>query len=304
MLKRKFVSSCLAFALLLLPTSSFAASSQSVEPSSSKEAVSEYLKAVQAQDLDKVVHLVVDKRFSNDEEEKKGYKEMLKYKRDQFKKLEILEESSVSADEVKYVVFASAKDGSEENMPITTKKVDGKWRVVITPDDQTKDSKYKRVKEATEKEEVKADIQLSPEIFQAVPKDKDKIPQAQNLMSSALMNYSWWNRLEGTTFYSDATFDFQKNQLLLNYRQWCDSNLGRDITTNVTYTVVKQGFFNDTEWGSVQEPGDNQNNAKQKYLSGSSDGLKGAKLRFKIPVYSNQPNNPGYVSFAGHGELY
>ncbi|MCP3776120.1 DUF4878 domain-containing protein [Paenibacillus sp. MZ04-78.2] len=182
MVKRTLVSSCLAFALFVLPVSSFAASSQSIEPSSSKEALSEYLKAVQAQDVDKVASLVIDKRFSNDEEEKKGYKEMLKYKRDQFNKLEILEESNVSADEVKYVVSVSAKDGSEENMPLTTKKVNGNWRVVITPDDQTKDPKYKKVKEATEKEDVKADIQLSPEVFQAVSEDKDAPSAKPNVL--------------------------------------------------------------------------------------------------------------------------
>ena len=281
----------LVLALTLLP--SMASAETNAEPSSPKQTITSYLKAIKENNVEEIMSLVVDQRYSSQEEMQHSYENMLRYKRNQITKTKIEQELSASNGDVTYVVEMTANDGSVQSSPFTVKNVDGQWRIVVEAGkDMEKDPLYVLKKKATEKEDVKADVQLTP-----APSNPNEVSiQAQ------LMSYNFSQRLEGTKFYSIQTFDFSQNQLMLNYRQWCDSNLGRQITTNITYAVVIEKWGGDTFWGQVQVVENNQSTANQVYISGSNNGLSGAKLRFIIPNYSGP--DEGKVSFSGFGELY
>lgn len=291
MLKFKVSLLSMVLVLALLPTMAFA--QKEGEPTLPKQVITSYLKAIEDRNVDAIMGLVVDQRYFSPEEQKHSYTNMLKYKRNQITKANIEREISASNGDVTYVVEMTSNDGSIESSPFTVKKVDGQWKIVIEAGkDSNKDPLHVIKKQATEQEDVQADVQLSP-----APTNG-----AAFSTNAQLMNYNFWQRLEGTKFYSIQTFDFSQNQLTLNYRQWCDSNLGRIITTNITYAVVIERWGSDTFWGEVQVVENNQNTGHQVTISGNNNGLNGAKLRFIIPTYSRP--DEGQVSFAGFGELY
>lgn len=160
---KKFKFALLSLVLVLSLLSSMAFAETKEELTSPKQAITSYLKAVQDRNVEAIMNQVIDHRYSTQEEQKHSYENMLRYKRNQIAETKIEQELSASNGDVTYVVEMTANDGSVESSPFTVKNVDGKWRVVVDAGKNlTKDPLYTLKKTATEKEDVKADVQLTP----------------------------------------------------------------------------------------------------------------------------------------------
>ncbi|MBN3527033.1 DUF4878 domain-containing protein [Paenibacillus apiarius] len=223
-LRKSFLG--IVLAVSLFPTSVFASNTTIVPAHDTpNQTINSYLTALKEQNISEVIELVIDERYETSNELKESYENMAQYKRNQITDYNVLEETPLSSEEVKYVVSLSAADGSQENTPFHLKKINDDWKVIIQDGDITEDPSYMETKPATEEETVKANIQLSQE---------NVTGESLQIMANQLMDYNWWNRIEGKTFYSNQSFDFSKNQLMLNFRQWWEDNGVNKVEANVT----------------------------------------------------------------------
>ncbi|MFW5434903.1 hypothetical protein [Paenibacillus apiarius] len=120
-LRKSFLG--IVLAVSLFPTSVFASNTTIVPAHDTpNQTINSYLTALKEQNISEVIELVIDERYETSNELKESYENMAQYKRNQITDYNVLEETPLSSEEVKYVVSLSAADGSQENTPFHLKK--------------------------------------------------------------------------------------------------------------------------------------------------------------------------------------
>ncbi|MFA9559463.1 hypothetical protein ACERII_19315 [Evansella sp. AB-rgal1] len=215
-----------------------------------------YLSAVEHQNLTNIIDNVIDLRYTTKEEQ------MLSYARDLMKnrlvEYKILESSPIDEDTYTFITQLSFENGAMEQVPFHLSLVNNDWNVIIGFVSLSTND-YKVLKEglAVEQENI-----VSP------------------LDSSTLCTWNFSGRGAGE-FLSNCRFSINRPSASLNLtvsRQTHAFPSSYPIT--VTYTIVRNRVFGETEHGSVVVTG-HRTRPSNHTIRLNTTTLTDAQIRFK-----------------------
>ncbi|AEG60268.1 hypothetical protein [Desulforamulus ruminis] len=267
-MKKLLAVLCLLGLLLLSSVPAFAGTDTGKD---AEGILTNYLNAIVNQNVDEILTLVIDERYSSDGSQKEEYTHFLEEKK--LIDYKIKKMSQESPTQINFETILTFDNGSIERVPIVLKN-DKSWKVFIN--EKSLEKNYEVIQEGNQK---------------IVTKPQEISPQATTLVS-----WSFTNRGGGAVFYSNNSFNISgSTATLASVTQTHDYvNLGWPV--GITYAIVKKGILGDSMWG-------------QRYLSGSisnpvsvnvsgSGSYTGAQVRFTTDI-----GNTSSMGYRGSGSL-
>ncbi|KAF6636905.1 DUF4878 domain-containing protein [Paenibacillus polymyxa] len=254
----KFFALLISSLLLVIAPLSVTAASVQSEEESAKQAVVNYIDAINNKDADELAKWVDDSRFTSPDEQKKQYKEL--FQNDEFSSYSI-GDFKQDGKEYDVTIDLTRKDSGEVNtVTLPVVKYGDQWKLVV-------------VGEETKSEQVKLQIQKDRGENDKIELDKNKIIKPQ---ASAIANWDFsLTKNDGglytrTTAYSSSSFNMTGNSLTMNGWQELP---GTTSGVSLVYQIVKKGFVNDDVYGEQILSGRYRENGSWYSFSLSKSGL-------------------------------
>ncbi|MDQ0659214.1 hypothetical protein [Paenibacillus sp. W2I17] len=284
-MKRASLSILLCILVMLTTVHNASASSDLNIHSDPKFYLEDYLNAVKDKNLDRMMDLTHDYRFSNLDDKKDLYQRSLSSDREGITDYEITDSEQIKNEATKFSVRIYFENGAISEAPFVVDNIEGEMRVVIESPHTINDD-ILEIQKAPDNDELESSV----------------VPQNNTDTITIQATRCTWNfsgRVDGRSFDSICSFDINTtdSEVVINYRQWNDNGLGIDNT--VRYEIRNNTWLGSEQWGYTDAWGQNKDKGKQLTIHGKTTKVEDAYMRFTVNEVDDK-----VVTYAGFGELY
>lgn len=240
--------------------------------------IDDYLKAVQASNVDKIVKYVSDTRFKN-EDLKQSYENLLKKDKEKLTSFKIVKKEELQDASYKFIVELKFKNGGVSEVPFKVVYVQNDYKIEITPSSLET-----------------ADYQI---IDSSNPATQMQTSSLVTTTSTFLDDWTFsrlFNIMYGVDYFNVSK---STTSCSISGDQTKTSDSQPGYVSDVQYAVVQQHWYGDTVWGSVRETGEGYYSDTIYRNSGISTTADFTDAQIRISRYG-----PNYNWVDGNGSLY